>query len=275
MRFAGANTVTVNSISTGSSSIFSNEGDNYDLRIKEIEEYYVKTLLNEDEGVEEDYQNEEFVSSDTSSAPTLSPKQSFSYYQPLHDFKPAVPFIGGNHNVSVMKSKHNKNSLEVNINPNLDPSSDLLPLTTENLQRLSIAQVDPIVSHNNGPTIQKTTQSSQEQQPEINKELYKTELCESFTTKGSCKYGNKCQFAHGLHELKFKPRANNFRTKPCINWTKLGYCPYGKRCCFKHGNDQDIRLYSKASGSRAAEHEKSEIKKNLHANVKALQKITW
>lgn len=268
MRFAGANTATVNSVSTGSSSIFSNDGDNYDLRIKEIEEYYVKTLLNEDEGGEEDYQNEEFVSSETSSAPTLSPKHTFTYYQPLRDFKPAVPFIGGDQNTSVMKNKHNKNSLEVDINPNLDPTSDLLPLTTENLQRLSIAQIDSIVSHNNGPSIQKTTQFCQEQ-PEINKELYKTELCESFTTKGSCKYSNKCQFAHGLHELKFKPRANNFRTKPCINWTKLGYCPYGKRCCFKHGNDHDIKLYSKAK------HERTEMKKNLHANVKALQKITW
>ena len=32
--------------------------------------------------------------------------------------------------------------------------------------------------------------------------LYKTELCRSWEEKGSCRYGPKCQFAHGEEELK-------------------------------------------------------------------------
>lgn len=31
--------------------------------------------------------------------------------------------------------------------------------------------------------------------------LYKTELCRSWEEKGTCRYGNKCQFAHGEDEL--------------------------------------------------------------------------
>ena len=32
--------------------------------------------------------------------------------------------------------------------------------------------------------------------------LYKTELCRSWEEKGSCRYGSKCQFAHGEEELR-------------------------------------------------------------------------
>jgi tristetraprolin len=32
--------------------------------------------------------------------------------------------------------------------------------------------------------------------------LYKTELCRSWEEKGSCRYGAKCQFAHGEDELR-------------------------------------------------------------------------
>jgi hypothetical protein len=36
--------------------------------------------------------------------------------------------------------------------------------------------------------------------------LYKTELCRSWEEKGTCRYGNKCQFAHGEDELRKVPR---------------------------------------------------------------------
>uniref|UniRef100_A0A3Q3KL37 mRNA decay activator protein ZFP36 n=1 Tax=Monopterus albus TaxID=43700 RepID=A0A3Q3KL37_MONAL len=36
--------------------------------------------------------------------------------------------------------------------------------------------------------------------PRINK--YKTELCRTYEESGACKYGAKCQFAHGLDELR-------------------------------------------------------------------------
>ena len=36
--------------------------------------------------------------------------------------------------------------------------------------------------------------------------LYKTELCRSWEEKGTCRYGTKCQFAHGEDELRNVPR---------------------------------------------------------------------
>ena len=55
-------------------------------------------------------------------------------------------------------------------------------------------------------------QQTQQQQDDLNNNgpsinnrklgLYKTELCRSWEEKGTCRYGNKCQFAHGEEELR-------------------------------------------------------------------------
>jgi hypothetical protein len=45
--------------------------------------------------------------------------------------------------------------------------------------------------------------------------LYKTELCRSWEEKGSCRYGNKCQFAHGEEELRKVPRHPKYKTEIC------------------------------------------------------------
>ncbi len=37
---------------------------------------------------------------------------------------------------------------------------------------------------------------------QINYSRYKTELCRQFSENGECKYGDKCQFAHGFVDLK-------------------------------------------------------------------------
>ncbi|PPQ63521.1 hypothetical protein CVT24_004749, partial [Panaeolus cyanescens] len=58
--------------------------------------------------------------------------------------------------------------------------------------------------------------------------LYKTELCRSWEEKGSCRYGTKCQFAHGEDELR------KYKTEICKTFWVSGSCPYGKRCCFIH-----------------------------------------
>ena len=77
----------------------------------------------------------------------------------------------------------------------------------------------------------------------------KTELCRNFMRGKGCIFGDKCNYAHGEHELKYTTlldleRAglvdiNNFRTHPCPTWVatgswyvflcafvkKLAYCP--------------------------------------------------
>ncbi|XP_051965972.1 mRNA decay activator protein ZFP36L2-like [Xyrauchen texanus] len=63
---------------------------------------------------------------------------------------------------------------------------------------------------------------------------FKTELCRSFQEHGSCKYGNKCQFAHGEGELRGLHRHPKYKTQECRTFYQFGYCPYGPRCHFIH-----------------------------------------
>ncbi|KAG6866843.1 hypothetical protein C0991_008779 [Blastosporella zonata] len=64
--------------------------------------------------------------------------------------------------------------------------------------------------------------------------LYKTELCRSWEEKGTCRYGTKCQFAHGEDELRKVARHPKYKTEICRTFWVSGTCPYGKRCCFIH-----------------------------------------
>jgi hypothetical protein len=64
--------------------------------------------------------------------------------------------------------------------------------------------------------------------------LYKTELCRSWTETGSCRYGNKCQFAHGKDELRNIMRHPKYKTEICKTFHTQGTCPYGTRCRFIH-----------------------------------------
>lgn len=64
--------------------------------------------------------------------------------------------------------------------------------------------------------------------------LYKTELCKRFMETGNCRYGNKCQFAHGEQELRGILRHPKYKTVRCKNFSITGTCPYGSRCRFLH-----------------------------------------
>jgi len=64
--------------------------------------------------------------------------------------------------------------------------------------------------------------------------LYKTELCRSFSETGVCRYGHKCQFAHGEHELRATLRHPKYKTEFCKRFATTGNCPYGPRCRFIH-----------------------------------------
>jgi len=84
-----------------------------------------------------------------------------------------------------------------------------------------------------------TKQQKKEVKPPIEEELskqslYKTELCRSFTETGSCRYGHKCQFAHGEHELRAILRHPKYKTEFCKRFAATGLCPYGSRCRFIH-----------------------------------------
>ena len=70
------------------------------------------------------------------------------------------------------------------------------------------------------------------------KDKAKSSLCRNFSEKGYCPYGYKCQFAHGIEELKCNADENSYKTKPCISFWRKGCCPYGLRCNFSHIHDE-------------------------------------
>ena len=74
----------------------------------------------------------------------------------------------------------------------------------------------------------------------INTSLYKTELCRSFVETGTCRYGNKCQFAHGEKELRPVYRHPRYKTEICQTFAQTGTCKYGSRCRFIHALPGEI-----------------------------------
>ena len=76
---------------------------------------------------------------------------------------------------------------------------------------------------------------------------YKTELCRPFEETGHCKYGDKCQFAHGDGELRSLTRHPKYKTELCRTFHTTGFCPYGPRCHFMHCNERNTTKKSSAA----------------------------
>lgn len=84
--------------------------------------------------------------------------------------------------------------------------------------------------------------------------LYKTELCRSFEDNGSCRYGAKCRFAHGVEDLRHVVRHKKYKTEKCKNYVRDGHCPYGIRCRFMHDPDEDEILLSRSAPAVSTAH---------------------
>ncbi|KAJ6684325.1 ZINC FINGER CCCH DOMAIN-CONTAINING PROTEIN 15 [Salix viminalis] len=77
----------------------------------------------------------------------------------------------------------------------------------------------------------------------FNQGMWKTELCNKWQETGTCPYGNNCQFAHGIGELRPVIRHPRYKTQACRMVLAGGVCPYGHRCHFRHSlTDQDRLL---------------------------------
>lgn len=71
---------------------------------------------------------------------------------------------------------------------------------------------------------------------------YKTELCKNWLERGTCPYGNKCQFAHGPSDMRVREHKPAYKTRPCQAFVETGMCAYGVRCKYRHGDDDEQRL---------------------------------
>eukprot|EP00899_Mesostigma_viride_P029424 jgi/Mesvir1/9667/Mv12152-RA.1 len=102
-------------------------------------------------------------------------------------------------------------------------------------------------SNSGSPTSQTSFQAGSS--PTRNNQLYKTELCRSFSETGFCRYGAKCQFAHGGEELRPVARHPKYKTEVCRTFKMMGTCPYGTRCRFIHHSAPRGTSSSHAGGS--------------------------
>ncbi|CAK8694711.1 unnamed protein product [Clavelina lepadiformis] len=89
-----------------------------------------------------------------------------------------------------------------------------------------------------GSSMSSSDSLHEQQQPQSATSRYKTELCRPFEENGKCKYGDKCQFAHGKHELRHMVRHPKYKTELCRTYHTSGLCPYGPRCHFIHNQDE-------------------------------------
>ena len=64
--------------------------------------------------------------------------------------------------------------------------------------------------------------------------MFKTELCNRWEETGACTYGDRCQFAHGIAELRPVIRHPRYKTQVCRMVIGGALCPYGHRCHFRH-----------------------------------------
>lgn len=75
-----------------------------------------------------------------------------------------------------------------------------------------------------------------------NQGMFKTELCNKWQETGTCPYGEQCQFAHGIKELRAVIRHPRYKTQVCRMVLAGDKCPYGHRCHFRHSLTEQERL---------------------------------
>ncbi|CAA0320049.1 unnamed protein product [Arabidopsis thaliana] len=72
--------------------------------------------------------------------------------------------------------------------------------------------------------------------------MMKTELCNKWQETGACCYGDNCQFAHGIDELRPVIRHPRYKTEVCRMIVTGAMCPYGHRCHFRHSLTDQERM---------------------------------
>ncbi|KAK6132060.1 hypothetical protein DH2020_034196 [Rehmannia glutinosa] len=85
-----------------------------------------------------------------------------------------------------------------------------------------------------------------------NQGMFKTELCNKWQQTGTCPYGDNCQFAHGIDELRPVLRHPRYKTEVCRMVLNGDPCPYGHRCHFRHTLTDQEQL-TKAMNSKSLE----------------------
>ena len=108
-------------------------------------------------------------------------------------------------------------------------------ISTAGSSPMTHRKVERSRSESKGPReLLKEQQNNNENQSQQSPNRYKTELCRAFQEAGHCKYGEKCQFAHGNWDLRTVNRHPKYKTEKCRSFHATGLCAYGPRCHFVH-----------------------------------------
>ncbi|XP_037073031.1 mRNA decay activator protein ZFP36L1-like [Pollicipes pollicipes] len=152
------------------------------------------------------------------------PAPGFPFVHPSASRRPSgQPTLGGLAGLG----RQSSSAADVSLESPLSPAVSLPPPAAGALhRRLDRSHSEPV---------------AERKLPPQNSSRYKTELCRPFEESGQCKYGEKCQFAHGAHELRNMSRHPKYKTDLCRTFHTTGYCPYGARCHFVHNTDEQRR----------------------------------
>ncbi|XVE84893.1 hypothetical protein DITRI_Ditri17bG0048200 [Diplodiscus trichospermus] len=75
-----------------------------------------------------------------------------------------------------------------------------------------------------------------------NQGMFKTELCNKWQETDACPYGDNCQFAHGIEELRPVIRHPRYKSEVCRMVLAGDVCPYGHRCHFRHALTEQEKI---------------------------------
>ncbi|CAF0793769.1 unnamed protein product [Rotaria sp. Silwood1] len=128
------------------------------------------------------------------------------------------------------------------------------------------------VLHTNSQPI--TTHTTTDNTNKTTSQRYKTELCRSYHETGLCKYGEKCQFAHGYHEIRSLNRHPKYKTVLCRTYHCTGYCPYGPRCHFLHDEYPDTLPCNSIPSSSSSISPSSSFGSDIRSSVSSSRSIS-
>ncbi|XP_065847222.1 zinc finger CCCH domain-containing protein 14-like [Euphorbia lathyris] len=109
---------------------------------------------------------------------------------------------------------------------------------TNHLDQLASKSVQPRVCVAGGST----RENASVEFDVYNQGMSKTEMCNKWQETGACPYGENCQFAHGIKELRPVIRHPRYKTQVCRMVLAGQVCPYGHRCHFRHSLTQQEEL---------------------------------
>ncbi|KYR02613.1 hypothetical protein DLAC_00060 [Tieghemostelium lacteum] len=165
-------------------------------------------------------QNIGLVPSSSTSTPSTVPQQQQQQQQQAQTDSPS-PLSGSN---SILPPPKRKGLIKAHSEDSFQP-----------IQQQFLAQLQQQQLQQSQDDENNASNGEQDIEEEINgQSRYKTELCRSFAETGACRYGIKCQFAHGKDELRPVVRHPKYKTETCKTFHSTGSCPYGSRCRFIH-----------------------------------------